>query len=188
MANSLKVNAHRRAAARGGKVCEPRTSYLCWGSRRTPSGADASAQQAEENYAFALLLCLAGLTLCRLAANLFANTELFFDEAQYWFWSRELAFGYYSKPPLIGWIIRGATEICGQGEACIRSPSAIFHAATAFTISAIGRHLYGARIGFWSGLTYATLPGVSLSSSLISTDAPLLFFVALALLAFPQAA
>ncbi|NJM34353.1 MAG: phospholipid carrier-dependent glycosyltransferase [Rhodomicrobium sp.] len=40
-----------------------------------------------------------------------------------------------------------------------------------------------ARIGFWSGVTYATLPGVSLSSSLISTDAPLLFFVALALYA-----
>ncbi len=112
-----------------------------------------------------------------------SNAELFFDEAQYWFWSRELAFGYYSKPPLIGWIIRGATEICGQGEACIRLPSPLFHAATAMVVYAIGRSLYDARIGFWSGLAYATLPGVSLSSSLISTDAPLLLFVALGLLA-----
>ena len=62
------------------------------------------------------------LTLFRLATLAFSQTELFFDEAQYWFWSRELAFGYYSKPPLIAWIIRGATELCGQGEACIRAP------------------------------------------------------------------
>jgi 4-amino-4-deoxy-L-arabinose transferase-like glycosyltransferase len=122
--------------------------------------------------------------LVRLGANAFSNTELFFDEAQYWFWSRELAFGYYSKPPLIGWIIRGVTEICGQGEACIRAPSALLHAGTALLIYAIGRTLYDARIGFWAGLTYATLPGVSLSSTLISTDAPLLFFVSLALFAF----
>jgi 4-amino-4-deoxy-L-arabinose transferase-like glycosyltransferase len=151
---------------------------------RASAGADALGQQLAKNAGVALLICLAALTALRLAANAFANTDLFFDEAQYWFWSRELAFGYYSKPPLIGWIIRGATEICGEGEACIRAPSALFHAGTAFLVYAIGSKLYDARIGFWSGLTYATLPGVSLSSTLISTDAPLLFFVALALFAF----
>jgi len=39
-------------------------------------------------------------------------------------------------------------------------------------------------VGFWSALAYATLPGVSLSSAIISTDAPLLFAWALALAAF----
>lgn len=152
---------------------------------RAASGrGDAALQQSAENYALTLFACVAALTVMRVIANIFANTELFFDEAQYWFWSRELAFGYYSKPPLIGWLIRSATELCGQGEACIRAPSALIHAATAMVIFAIGRQLYGPRIGFWSGLTYATLPGVSLSASLISTDAPLLLFVALALLAF----
>lgn len=146
--------------------------------------ADAPAQQAADNYALALLICVAALTIFRLLALVLSNTELFFDEAQYWFWSRDLAFGYYSKPPLIGWIIRGATELCGQGEACIRAPSPLIHAATAMVVYGIGRSLYDARIGFWSGIAYATLPGVSLSSSLISTDAPLLFFVALGLFAF----
>jgi 4-amino-4-deoxy-L-arabinose transferase-like glycosyltransferase len=136
-----------------------------------------------ENYTLPFALSILILTAFRLITLLFSNTELFFDEAQYWFWSRELAFGYYSKPPLIAWIIRGASEICGQDEACIRAPSPLIHAATATVVFAIARQLYGARIGFWSGLTYATLPGVSLSSSLISTDAPLLFFVALALYA-----
>ncbi len=150
---------------------------------RLSSKDTASSAQAGETYAAPLCLFLLALTLARVAANAFSNTDLFFDEAQYWFWSRELAFGYYSKPPLIGWIIRGATEICGQSEACIRSPSALFHAGTALLIYGIGRQLYHARIGFWAGLTYASLPGVSLSSTLISTDVPLLFFIALALFA-----
>ena len=148
---------------------------------RSLQSADAPAQQLAQNYGAALVLCVAALTVFRLVAVAFSNMELFFDEAQYWFWSRELALGYYSKPPLIAWIIRGATEICGQGEACIRAPSALIHGATAILIYAIACRLYDARIGFWAGLTYATLPGVSLSSSLISTDVPLLFFVALAL-------
>jgi 4-amino-4-deoxy-L-arabinose transferase-like glycosyltransferase len=133
-----------------------------------------------------LVVLLLAILAVRIIALAVSHAELFFDEAQYWFWSRELAFGYYSKPPLIGWIIRGATEICGHGEACIRAPSPLFHAATAMLVYAIGHALYDARIGFWAGLTYATLPGVSLSSSLISTDAPLLFFVALGVLALAR--
>ena len=43
------------------------------------------------------------------------------------------------------------------------------------------------RVAFWSALAYLTLPGVSYSSGLASTDAPLLFFWALALLAFLRA-
>lgn len=144
---------------------------------------DARPQRGVENYALVFALCLTALTLFRLVALVLSNTELFFDEAQYWFWSRELALGYYSKPPLIAWIIRATTEVCGQGEACVRAASPIIHAATATLVYVIGQRLYGARAGFWAGLTYATLPGVSLSSSLISTDVPLLFFVALALLA-----
>jgi 4-amino-4-deoxy-L-arabinose transferase-like glycosyltransferase len=150
---------------------------------RVRGGAINHSVPEAQGTALRLALCLAALTLFRLVTLAFSHTELFFDEAQYWFWSRELAFGYYSKPPLIAWIIRGATELCGQGEACIRMPSAPIHAATAMVVYAIGKQLYDARIGFWSGLIYATLPGVSLSSSLISTDAPLLFFVALSLLA-----
>ena len=39
-----------------------------------------------------------------------------------------------------------------------------------------------AHVGFWSALTYLTLPAVSVSSIIISTDAFLLFFWGLALL------
>ncbi|MFM1816614.1 MAG: hypothetical protein RLZ98_3309 [Pseudomonadota bacterium] len=129
-------------------------------------------------------LLLAGLLFVRLVALALNSTDLFFDEAQYWSWSQEPAFGYYSKPPLIAWAIGAATAVCGGSEFCIRLPSPLFHTATALIIFAIGSRLYDARIGFWSALAFATLPGISLSAGIISTDAPLLTFWALALYAF----
>ena len=131
-----------------------------------------------------LLAALAALLAVRLIALFYNGTDLFFDEAQYWSWSLEPAFGYYSKPPLIAWIIKGATEVCGISEFCVRLPSPLIHSATALVIYAIGARLYDRRTGFWSALVFATLPGVSLSAGIISTDVPLLFFWAVALYAF----
>ena len=65
---------------------------------------------------------IAILTVVRLAGLTFSTVDLFFDEAQYWAWSREPAFGYFSKPPLLAWTIALAERICGGSEACIRAP------------------------------------------------------------------
>jgi 4-amino-4-deoxy-L-arabinose transferase-like glycosyltransferase len=132
----------------------------------------------------ALLVGLAVLLCFRLVALYLNPTDLFFDEAQYWAWSEEPAFGYYSKPPLIAWIIRAATEVCGPAEQCIRLPSPFIHTATALAVFALARTLYDTRTGALSGLAFATLPGVSLSAGLISTDVPLLLCWALALIGF----
>ena len=131
-----------------------------------------------------LLAILAGLLVLRLLALFHARTDIFFDEAQYWLWSRELAFGYFSKPPLIAWIIRLATEICGDAEWCIRAPSPILYSISAIFVFLAGRALYSARIGFWSAVVFATLPGTSVSSLLISTDVPLLLCWSIALYAW----
>jgi 4-amino-4-deoxy-L-arabinose transferase-like glycosyltransferase len=59
------------------------------------------------------------ITLVRLAGLATSSSvDLFTDEAQYWSWSRELSRGYFSKPPLIAWIIRVAESVCGSSEAC----------------------------------------------------------------------
>ena len=129
-----------------------------------------------------LALPLGLLLVVRLVALRYNATDLFFDEAQYWSWSLEPAFGYYSKPPLIAWVIRAATEVCGTSEFCIRAPSPILHTLTALAIFALGQRLYGSATGIWSAIVYATLPGVSASAGIISTDVPLLFCWAAALL------
>ena len=132
-------------------------------------------------YLLPLIACLGALLALRLAAIYAAKTDLVFDEAQYWTWSRDLAFGYFSKPPMIAWLIRGATAICGDGEACIRSASPVLYTLASVVTFLTGRALFNERVGFWSAIVFDTLPGVSYSSLLITTDVPLILFWSIAL-------
>jgi len=121
------------------------------------------------------------LLALRLIANAFAVTDLVFNEAQYWSWSRELELGYFSKPPLLAWLIRTTSELCGQGEACLRSfPPVLFTLATWF-VFLTGRALYGRQTGFWSAIIFATLPLTAFLATVITTDVPLLLFWCIAL-------
>jgi 4-amino-4-deoxy-L-arabinose transferase-like glycosyltransferase len=136
----------------------------------------------------ATLLCVTLITLLNLAylhQNLF---NLYVDEAQYWNWAQEPAFGYYSKPPMIAWLIMLTTNFCGDNEFCIRLSSPFLHATTALVIFFIARELYhNATIAFWSAITYITLPAVIVSSAIISTDPPLMLFWSLCLFFFIKA-
>jgi len=129
-----------------------------------------------------LLLSLGALLAWRLVALGLNATDLFFDEAQYWSWAQTPAFGYYSKPPLVAALIGATGAVCGDGTFCVRVASPILHTMTAVLVFLLGRRLYDDRIGLWAALTFATLPGVSLSAGIISTDVPLLAAWALALL------
>jgi 4-amino-4-deoxy-L-arabinose transferase-like glycosyltransferase len=124
------------------------------------------------------------LTLVRLAGLATSNVDLFTDEAQYWSWSRELSWGYFSKPPLIAWVIHVAESVCGSSEACVRAPSPIFYFGTCVLIYLIGRKLYGPVVGLWAALLMMFGIALEFSSRIISTDVPLLFFWALALWAY----
>src|SRR5204862_1891571 len=72
-------------------------------------------------------------------------------------------------------------------ELAIRLAAPLLHAATAGIAYAIASRLYDRRTGFWAALAYVTLPGVSLSAFIISTDAVLLPCWAAALYAFIRA-
>ncbi len=130
-----------------------------------------------------LLVLLAVILAIRIAGLALSHAELFYDEAQYWAWAQEPAFGYYTKPPLIAWVIAGTTTLCGDGPACVRLPSPLMHFAIALVIYAIAAKLHSRRVAFWAALVYAAMPGTSISAILISTDVPLLLFWSLAMLA-----
>ncbi|MBN8551828.1 MAG: glycosyltransferase family 39 protein [Caulobacterales bacterium] len=124
------------------------------------------------------------LTLVRLIALFLTPLELYPDEAQYWLWSRDLAFGYYSKPPMLAWLIALTTGIGGDSEPWVRLSSPLLHAATGLILFRVGQRLYDRRTAFWGGVLYLLMPGVQLSAGIASTDAPLLFFASLALWAY----
>ena len=112
---------------------------------------------------------------------------LYGDEAQYWTWAQALDWGYYSKPPLIAWLIAATTKLIGDNEFGVRVAAPICHAVIALIISELGRRRFDARTGAWSGALYVTLPAVSLSSMLMSTDLPLLLFWAIGVLCLARA-
>src|SRR6266852_6114448 len=133
------------------------------------------------------LAAVATVTAVRLVWLEVQSAGLYPDEAQYWFWAQHPAFGYYSKPPLVAWLIALTTGAFGDSEFAVRLSAPLLHAATAGIVYAIAARLYDRRTGFWSALAYLTLPGVSLSSFIISTDAVLLPCWAAALYAFIRA-
>lgn len=129
-------------------------------------------QRAETTVWFVRALSVvAAVTLARLAALAFNHTDLFVDESQYWLWGQNLDFGYYSKPPLIAWLIRAVTDLAGSDTPFwIRMPGAVLHGATALILGALAAHLFGARAAFWVAVSYVTTPFVAVGSLLISTD------------------
>jgi 4-amino-4-deoxy-L-arabinose transferase-like glycosyltransferase len=133
----------------------------------------------ERRYGRWALALIDGLLLFRLVILLLNPAGLHGDEAQYWAWAQEPAFGYYSKPPLIAWIIWTTTAVFGDAEWAVRLASPFLHSLTAGLTFLTARRLYGQKAGFYATALYVLMPGVALSASLISTDAALLVFVAL---------
>ncbi len=128
-----------------------------------------------------LLVVIATVTLIRVITLTASQLDLHGDEAQYWSWSEVLDWGYYTKPPAIAWIIHFTTALFGDSEWAVRLSSPLLHSGTSLLCGLIAHRLYGEKALFWGGILFLTLPAVSFSSCIISTDVPLLFFWALAL-------
>lgn len=138
---------------------------------------------------FYLILALLALLFWRYSvmAGMMLDASLYIDEAQYWFWSQHLDFGFYSKPPVIALMIAATTSVCGDSETCIRASSLIVYPFTSILIFLSASFIFNRKVGLVSALVFATLPAVSLSSLVISTDIALFFFWALAFYAFVRA-
>ncbi len=139
---------------------------------------------AERRPLLALAALLGALTLWRFAALALAAPPLFFDEAQYWFWAQDPAFGYFSKPPLIAWAIAASTALFGDGMLAVWLPTLLCYPASALLIFLAARRLFrdeegATRIALVAALAYATLPTVSFYSWAATTDALLILCWAL---------
>lgn len=134
-----------------------------------------------------LLALLALLTAYRLWVIPRLGVTLYIDEAQYWTWAQDLDWGYFSKPPVIAWLIAASTAFFGDGLLAVKLPSLLLYPATAWLLFLLGKKLFDARIGFRVGLAFALIPIVSALGLAVSTDAPLLFCWTAALLCLLRA-
>ncbi len=123
------------------------------------------------------------LLVIRLAALPFNPASLYADETQYWLWSRELDWGYYSKPPMIAWLIALSTAMFGDSDWAVRLFAPVLHTITACLLGLTAARLYGPRTGALTAVMWAVMPAVWLSSAIMSTDAALMAGLAGALYA-----
>lgn len=130
-----------------------------------------------------LFLLIAGATLYRAAVLATSDIGLYVDEAYYWGWAQQLAWGYYSKPPMIAALIALTTSVCGNGVFCVKAGALLVYPLTTWLVFRLGQVLFDARIGVWAAALFLLMPGVALSNLIISTDVLLLLFWAWAMLA-----
>lgn len=122
------------------------------------------------------LAALGLLLILRITAVIVSPLDLYADEAQYWRWGQTLEWGYYSKPPMIAWVIHLTTALFGIHEWSVRLAAPLLHTAAAGLIFLTGRAMLDARAGFFAALLYALMPSVVLSSNVLSTDGVLMPF------------
>jgi 4-amino-4-deoxy-L-arabinose transferase-like glycosyltransferase len=129
-----------------------------------------------------------GLALYRLLVIAYGDIPLDVEEAYYYSWAAHLEAGYFSKPPLLTWVLAGVTGLLDDSPAVIKSISVFFYSGAALVIYALGARLYAPRTGAWAALTFQSLPIVGVLSLFTSTDAPLMLFWAATLYGFVRAA
>lgn len=132
------------------------------------------------------------LVLCNVLLNAwltaFAGFDLHYDEAQYWEWSQQLDWSYYSKGPLVAWLIALSTGLFGQGEWQVRLLGWIAHGAFLLLIFFFARDVWASRAAaWWATLIAATTPLFFTLGLVMTTDNYLFLFWTWALWAIYRA-
>src|SRR3990170_143136 len=77
-------------------------------------------------HATVLCVALGAVSAFRIFYILHGPVDLSFDEAHYWEWSRRLDLSYYSKGPLIAYLIFLSTSLLGDNVLGVRIPAVLF--------------------------------------------------------------
>ena len=98
------------------------------------------------------------------------------DEAHYWTWSQRLDVAYYSKGPLVAWIIRASTALLGDTMPAVRLPALLLAVGTSLCTYWLVRKLFrSARLALGTVALAHTVP-LFVAGSLIMTIDPPFFF------------
>ncbi|MCB1242458.1 MAG: ArnT family glycosyltransferase [Verrucomicrobiales bacterium] len=122
------------------------------------------------------LWLLLGAAVLRLVYAALVRIELAGDEAYYWDWGRRLDWGYYSKPPLIAWLMALIGWIGRNTDVAIRMAPVVVITGSLWLLSRLTSRLFGERAGFVASLTAMAFPANALLGFFFTIDAPLIFF------------
>lgn len=118
-----------------------------------------------------------GMAFIRLIAIGLTPLGLDVEEAQYWQWSTTPDAGYFTKPPMIAWIIGSGTALFGDTAFGIRFFAPIIQAISALLAMKIAQSVFNPMAGRIAGILWLTLPISALGGFVMSTDSPMLLFL-----------
>lgn len=151
------------------------------------SGTSLSEQDKELTWRHATWVVLGLLFILRLCYIAGGTIELSEDEAYQWMWSRRLDWAYYSKPPLIAWIQWLGTHLWGHTAFGVRFFSPVLAFVMGLVLWNFLRRHTSERTAFWATTVVAATPFFAVGSTLLTVDAPTVFFYTLSVLAMWQA-
>ncbi len=126
-----------------------------------------------------LILASAGFHLAFLARD--CPLDLVPDEALYWQWSQKLDASYYSKGPLVAYLVRAGCELAGDWSIAqlgnegfaVRLPAVICGSLMLVALYVLTVQCFGAeRLGAALVACALTLPAQTLNRSIMTIDAP----------------
>lgn len=137
--------------------------------------------QEQQRYGYLAVLLLIGATMFRLWYIASGALDLAPDEAHYWEWSRRLDWSYYSKGPMVAYLIAAFTRLGSSTDFFVRLPAVLLSLATGILMYLLARELLASqRAAFLTVLACSANPLYSAGSILMTIDAPMMFFWTLA--------
>ena len=98
------------------------------------------------------------------------------DEAHYWEWSRRLDWSYYSKGPMVAYLIAAGVRLAGATAFGVRLPAVVLAAGLATLAAVMASRLFqSARAGLLTVLILGVIPLYAVGSVLMTIDPPFVF-------------
>jgi len=147
----------------------------------------ASVRFQEKPHSTVLIIFLLGLSLFRIYYIQNGPLDLSPDEAHYWEWSRRPDLSYYSKGPIIAYLIYLGTHVFGDNVFGMRITAVILSALSSIVLYRLGKKLYTEEVGLFSALLIQIIPLFSAYGIVFTIDSPFIFFWILSLFFFWEA-
>jgi 4-amino-4-deoxy-L-arabinose transferase-like glycosyltransferase/membrane-associated phospholipid phosphatase len=132
-------------------------------------------------YSTVLFVFLLAISVFRIYYIQRGPLDLSPDEAHYWEWSRRLDWSYYSKGPMIAYLIYLGTTIFGNSVFGIRVMAVIFSSLSSVFLYKLGKNLYDEQVGLFSAIILQVIPLFATYGIVFTIDSPFIFFWILSL-------
>lgn len=107
----------------------------------------------------------------------FLDLPLSFDESYYWDWSRHPDWGYFSKPPMVAWVIGLSTKILGVSEFAVRFPAVLsISISGVFFYLLVRKYITELQLKIFYVLSFFAIPILTVYSFIMTIDPLLICF------------